>query len=112
MFLTLILTGLRRSELQALRWRDVDLLEGVLRVCRSKSEAGERSIALSPTLREVLSERYGLTAFQGDDELVFSHPERGTIYQAGTFERCSGLRSRRPGSRSTFAHSTTCGTRL
>jgi integrase len=39
-FLTLILTGIRRFELQALRWRDIDLLDGVLRVRRSKSEAG------------------------------------------------------------------------
>jgi integrase len=85
-FLTLILTGLRRSELQALRWRDVDLLEGVLRVRRSKSEAGERSIALSPMLRDVISERYRATSFRGGDELVFCHPERGTIYRAETFD--------------------------
>ena len=85
-FVTLILTGLRRSELQALRWRDVDLLEGVLRVRRSKSEAGERSIALSPALREVLAEQYRRTSFRGDDELVFCHTERGTIYRAVAFE--------------------------
>ena len=85
-FLTLILTGLRRHELQALRWRDVDLLEGVLRVRRSKTEAGERSIALSPMLREVLSERYRATSYRGDDEFVFCHPDRGTIYRAETFE--------------------------
>src|SRR5215510_5714748 len=39
-FLTLVLTGLRRSELQRLRWRDVDLLGGVIRVRESKSEEG------------------------------------------------------------------------
>jgi integrase len=82
----LILTGLRRSELQALRWRDVDLLDGVLRIRRSKSEAGERSIALSPALREVLAEQYQRTLFRGDDELVFCHAERGTIYRAAQFE--------------------------
>jgi len=84
-FLTLILTGVRRSELQALRWRDVDLLEGVLRVRRSKSEAGERSIALSPMLREVLAELYRATSFRRDDELVFCHPERGTVFNAKVF---------------------------
>jgi integrase len=47
-FLTLILTGIRRFELQALRWRDVDLVESVLRIRESKSEEGERAIALSP----------------------------------------------------------------
>src|SRR4051812_32401433 len=48
MFLTLVLTGLRRFELLQLRWRDVDLVDGVLRVEESKTEEGERSIALSP----------------------------------------------------------------
>ena len=84
-FLVLILTGVRRSELQALQWRDVDLLEGVLRVRKSKSEAGERSIALSPMLREVLSDRFQQTVFRGNDEFVFCHPERGTIYRAERF---------------------------
>jgi integrase len=53
-FLTLVLTGVRRSELQALRWRGVDLVGNVLRVRDSKSEDGIRSIALSTTLAEEL----------------------------------------------------------
>jgi integrase len=85
-FLTLVLTGLRRSELQRLRWRDVDLLEGVLRVVVSKSEEGERSIALSPRLQAELAEHYRRTAFKGADELVFCHPERGTTYRAEAFQ--------------------------
>jgi hypothetical protein len=44
-FLTLVLTGIRRSELQALRWRDVELVENVMRIRDSKSEEGIRSIA-------------------------------------------------------------------
>ena len=43
-FLTLVLTGLRKSELQRLRWRDVSLVEKVLRVVDSKSESGIRSM--------------------------------------------------------------------
>jgi integrase len=39
-FLTLVLTGIRRSELQALRWRDVDLVENVIKIRDSKSEDG------------------------------------------------------------------------
>ncbi len=46
MFLTFMLTGLRRSELHALRWGHVNLVEGTLRVVESKSEEGERLIAL------------------------------------------------------------------
>ncbi|HEY8776559.1 MAG TPA: site-specific integrase [Gaiellaceae bacterium] len=78
-FLTVVLTGLRRFELKALRWRDVALVEGVLRVRVSKSEEGERLIALSPTLVDALSEHWRRSAFQGDDELVFCHPERGSM---------------------------------
>jgi integrase len=77
-FLVLVLTGLRRFELQALHWSDLDLLEGVLRVRNSKSEEGVRSIALSPTLVEELSRHYQRTAFKGEDELVFSHAKRGS----------------------------------
>jgi integrase len=84
-FLTLVLTGIRRSELEALRWKDIDLLEGVLRVRESKSESGRRSVALPPTLREGLSGHYRRTPFKGDDERVFCHPERGTIYLAKHF---------------------------
>jgi integrase len=84
-FLTLVLTGLRRSELQALRWGDVDLLEGVLRVRDSKTEEGIRSVAVPPRLQAVLAEHYQRTAFRGAQERVFCHPERGTVYQAETF---------------------------
>jgi integrase len=55
LFPTLVLTGIRRFEAQALRWRDVDLVESVLRVRDSKSEDGIRSIALSPALVDALA---------------------------------------------------------
>jgi integrase len=78
MFLTLMLTGLRRFELLGLRWRDLSLVEHTLRVAESKSEEGERTIALSPVLVDALAEHYQRTTSRGDDELVFCHPERGT----------------------------------
>jgi integrase len=77
-FLTLVLTGIRRFELQALRWRDVDLVMSTLRVAESKSEEGERSIALASMLAEALWQRRRSSAFRGDDELVFCHPTRGS----------------------------------
>jgi integrase len=77
-FLTLMLTGIRRFELQALRWFDVDLVESVLRVRESKSEEGERLIALSSALAEALWQHRRRSAFQGEDELVFCHPKRGS----------------------------------
>jgi integrase len=85
-FLTLVLTGVRRSELQALKWADVDLIEGVLRVRDSKSEDGIRSIALGKALAEELWQHRRKSAFQGDDERVFCHPEKGMVYRAETFE--------------------------
>ena len=85
-YLTLVLTGLRRSELQALLWADVDLLEGVLRVRDSKTEEGVRSIALPPRLQGELAEHYRRSVFKGSDELVFCHPERGTKYNAEHFK--------------------------
>jgi integrase/recombinase XerD len=84
-FLTLVLTGIRRRELQALRWADIDMLDGVLRVCASKTEDGIRSIALSSALVTALQEHYQQTAFKGDGELVFCHPERGTVYREHVF---------------------------
>lgn len=85
-FLTLVLTGLRRSELQALRWRDVDLVENVLRVRDSKSEEGIRSIAVPPSLAEALWQRQRASTFNGPGELVFCHVERGTPLRAETFK--------------------------
>jgi len=45
---TIILAGLRVGELTALRWRDVDLAAGRLRIDDAKTEAGERTVDLSP----------------------------------------------------------------
>lgn len=46
-------TGLRRGELAALSWRDVDLRRGLLTVRRSKNRT-PREIPLTPRAREVL----------------------------------------------------------
>jgi len=81
-FLTLVLTGLRASELQRLKWRDVSLVESVLRVVDSKSESGVRSIAIPSTLADELRRHYQRTKFKGDDERVFCHPRRGTSYSS------------------------------
>jgi integrase len=76
-FLPLHLTGLRRHELQALRWRDVSLTEGTLRVVESKSEEGERLLALSPSLVDVLTRRYQASPYTADTDYVFAHPDTG-----------------------------------
>jgi integrase len=77
-FLTLILTGLRRSELRALRWGHVNLMEGTLRVVESKSEEGERLIALPAPLVDELMAHYRASTYRSDDDYVFAHPTKGS----------------------------------
>jgi len=52
---TLTLAGLRIGEALTLRWSDVDLARGVLRVRGTKTDAAERTIDLLPLLRDELS---------------------------------------------------------
>jgi site-specific recombinase XerD len=84
-FVTLVLTGIRRNELRELRWADVDLLEEVLRVRGTKTVEAERSIALSPILVGALEQQYQRTAFKGEAEFVFCHSKRGTRYSEKLF---------------------------
>jgi integrase len=109
-FLTLALTGLRRSELVALRWRHVNLVEGTLRVDESKSEEGERLIALPASLVDEFARQFTASPFRSDDDYVFAHPERGTKLDAGWYRRTFQARSRPQASRGRSERSTTCGT--
>ena len=52
-FRLLMLTGCRRNEILTLRWEDVDLEMGELRLRDAKT--GARSVALSPAARKVLA---------------------------------------------------------
>lgn len=65
---TALYAGLRRGELMALRWEDVDLARGVIRVERAydekgrvhvepKSRAGRRTVPIVGALRDVLVEQ-------------------------------------------------------
>jgi integrase len=68
---TLTLAGLRISEALDLRWRDVDLAAGRLRVADAKTDAGVRQVDLLPALREELSIHKAQTRFGGPDDFVF-----------------------------------------
>jgi integrase len=68
---TLALAGLRIGEALALRWRDVDLAAGRLRVRDSKTDAGVREVDLVPALREELSVHKARTRFGDIDDFVF-----------------------------------------
>jgi integrase len=89
-------TALRRGELLALRWKDVRLLDGMIdvrealvkgRFTTPKSRSSRRLIELGPRTQEFLSEHWQRTHFQGDDELVFCHPHKGTPLDASRISR-------------------------
>ena len=106
-FLTLALTGLRRSEIVVLRWRDVNLVEGTLRVIVSKSEEGERLVVLPASLVEALTEQFTSSPFRSDDDYVFCHPERGSKLGAKWYQTRSSRHSRLQASRDVCGASTT-----
>ena len=72
MIATLLFAGLRISEALALRWRDVDLAGGRLRVAGSKTDAGVRWVPLMPALRDELAERKAGAEHIRANDKVFS----------------------------------------
>ncbi|MFC1799305.1 tyrosine-type recombinase/integrase [Candidatus Eisenbacteria bacterium] len=80
LFLTAVLTGMRRGEVLALKWGDVDFGNSTIHVRRSfscglltspKSRRSKRAIVMSPTLARRLEERKA--RLEGKDEdFVFS----------------------------------------
>ncbi len=78
-YLTAAFTGLRRGELIALRWRDVDFGGSVIRV-RTNYAGGQlttpksgkvRSVPMAPDVAEALAGLARRERFTGEDELVF-----------------------------------------
>jgi integrase len=77
---TALYAGLRRGELQALRFEDVDLAKGTIRVARAwdrqageidpKSAKGKRTVPIAPVLLDYLAEHKAATGRSGAD-LVF-----------------------------------------
>jgi integrase len=79
---TAFYAGLRRGELRALRWKDVDLDAGVIHVRRGwdddpavgeievKSDAGRRRVPLVGRLRTLITAHREITG-RGGDDLVF-----------------------------------------
>jgi len=69
---TAICTGLRASELLALRWADIDLATGRLRVNEAKTDAGAgRDIDLWPELRDDLAAFKSVTRHNRPENYVF-----------------------------------------
>jgi integrase len=68
---TLMFAGLRLGEALALRWEDVDLARGVLRVRHAKTDAGVRIVNLLPVLRDELLE-YRVSVGDRAEGIVFA----------------------------------------
>ena len=80
-------TGLRRGELFALRWRDIDVARNLLHVREArvlgefttpKSRTSRRTIEIGPRTRALLEEHRRASSYDTADDLVFCHPEKGT----------------------------------
>jgi integrase len=84
---TLILTGMRVGEAIALRWREVDLASGKVRVGEAKTDAGIRSIDMSPDLRDELGAYKARTRFAEPADLVFPTHQ-------GRLQNANNIRSR------------------
>ena len=88
LYLTAAMTGLRQGELLALRWRDIDWTAGRVRVRRHyvrghlgtpKSRRSSRAVPLSDRVAGELDRHFQRSHYQGDDDLVFGDPTRGTV---------------------------------
>lgn len=79
--------GLRRGELQALRWQDVDLANGLVHVVRSwdakegavepKSDAGRRDVPMPGVLRDALAKHRARSSW--NEGLVFGRTAGGAF---------------------------------
>ena len=79
---TAVLSGLRQSELLALRWRDIDVADEVIHVRGALDRAGRdvppktqhaiRDVVLMPALAAALAEHRARSAFNDADDYVFA----------------------------------------
>jgi integrase len=76
LYLLAAMTGLRQGELLGLRWRHVDWTASRIRVEKTKSRK-LRSVPLAERAARELEHHFQRSAYQGDDDLVFVHPETG-----------------------------------
>jgi integrase len=122
LYLAAVMTGMRRGELLALRWQDVDWSAQRIRVNRNyvdgiygtpKSRRG-RSVPLADRLGGELDRLYQATAYQADDDLVFGNPHTGQPMNGNTLTRTFQSALSRAGVRQVRLHDLrhTFGTRM
>ena len=98
LYLTAAMTGLRRGELLALRWQDVDWPARLLRVRRNysrgqfgspKTRRSSRAVPLAERVTTELRSHFEHSRFQEPTDLVFCHPELGTVLDPSKLRRAS-----------------------
>lgn len=96
LFLTAAMTGLRRGEMIALRWRDVDWALGEIRVRLSfrrgsvgppKSRRSKREVQMMDRVAGELDRHFKRSRYTGDDDPVFCHPHTGKHYDPDVLYR-------------------------
>jgi integrase len=93
MFTVLAYTGMRRGELLALRWEDVDLDARVVRVRDGKTARARRTIPMAPVVVETLEDMGPATG------LIFTSPQGNAIDPRGfnrAFERFAPIEGLTP----------------
>jgi integrase len=90
-------TALRRGELVALKWGDVEMLQRRLNVRRSlwrgqettpKSKASRRTVEFGLKTAAAFDEQWRASRYTDDNDRVFAHPELGTAIDPGKLGRC------------------------
>jgi len=96
LFFTAIWTGAREGELFALKWGNVDFEKQRINIRQTydsygyrepKSKASKRSIIMSPSLVEVLSQHKATLEKNGNDDHVFQNTKGGPLHQANVTRR-------------------------
>jgi integrase len=122
-YLAAAMTGMRRGELLALRWQDVDSNNKLIRVRRNytkgqfgtpKSRRSSRAVPLADTLGTELRRHFDSSDFQGELELVFGHPVSGNVLDPSRLRKRFQAAARRAGLRPVRFHDLrhTFGTRM
>ena len=107
------MTGMRRGEVVAVRWHDVDEQAGLIRVRQTftrgqfgspKSRRSSRAVPLAPRLASELRAHRERTVHDRDDDLVFAHPELGTVLDPSKLRKRFRAAVRRAGVRPVRFH--------
>lgn len=103
LYLTAAFTGLRASELHALRWRSVDFVDSLIHVERGFTDHGGedlpksyrvRSVPLMPQVAQALAELRNRELFTGDDDLVFVSSVGGVLGHDVMYRRYKAAQAR------------------